>query len=83
LPVFPAHGSSWHLIRTGWHPSKYQFIENTCLTLRRIFKHDYSNAKNTRFSRPQDGFKCRKTRSGRLASLRFALAFKHAENHSG
>jgi hypothetical protein len=36
ISAFPAHGSSWHPACTGCHTPKYQFIENTYLTLRRI-----------------------------------------------
>jgi hypothetical protein len=44
-PIFPAHGSSWRSTGISWHQAKYQFIENTYLPLRRIFKHYFDMQK--------------------------------------
>jgi hypothetical protein len=72
---FSAHGIGWRFIRSICHCTIYQFIENTCLILRRIFKHDYSNAKNRYIDESKTGFTARKTHSDRLETDRTAVLF--------
>jgi hypothetical protein len=67
---FSAHGIGWRFAGSVCHSAIYQFIGNTYLILRRIFKHDYSNAKNRYIYESKTGRKDRKHHSDRLKANR-------------